>query len=177
MIRPHPPRLRMKRRKTVSVTPAMGASTVAGEMRNTADAERSTARPSCCTHGSSDGVSSLADRSARATCGRIVPELLHRLILPAATKRSPRRSEGSIPVIYPRESAQIRGVSYLRLRRCPLLAYLRRKRSTRPAVSISFCLPVKNGWQFEQISTQMSPLWVDRVTKALPQAQWTRTSL
>src|SRR5258708_34942258 len=30
MIRPHPPRLRMKRRKTVSVTPAMGARTVAG---------------------------------------------------------------------------------------------------------------------------------------------------
>ena len=33
MISPHPPRLRMKRRKTVSVTPAMGASTVAGAMR------------------------------------------------------------------------------------------------------------------------------------------------
>jgi hypothetical protein len=32
MMRPHPPRLRMKRRKTVSVTPAMGARTVAGEM-------------------------------------------------------------------------------------------------------------------------------------------------
>src|ERR1039458_4762959 len=32
MISPHPPRLRMKRRKTVSVTPAMGASTVAGEI-------------------------------------------------------------------------------------------------------------------------------------------------
>src|SRR5208282_456932 len=30
IIRPQPPRLRMKRRKTVSVTPAMGASTVAG---------------------------------------------------------------------------------------------------------------------------------------------------
>jgi len=30
MISPQPPRLRMKRRKTVSVTPAMGASTVAG---------------------------------------------------------------------------------------------------------------------------------------------------
>src|SRR5216684_1127398 len=30
MIRPHPPRFRMKRRKTVSVTPAMGARTVAG---------------------------------------------------------------------------------------------------------------------------------------------------
>ena len=28
--------------------------------------------------------------------------------------------------------------------------------STRPAVSISFCLPVKNGWQLEQISTRMS---------------------
>src|SRR6201995_4985065 len=32
IINPHPPRLRMKRRKTVSVTPAMGARTVAGEM-------------------------------------------------------------------------------------------------------------------------------------------------
>src|SRR5580692_11877130 len=30
MMRPQPPRLRMKRRKTVSVTPAMGARTVAG---------------------------------------------------------------------------------------------------------------------------------------------------
>ena len=33
--------------------------------------------------------------------------------------------------------------------------YLFRKRSTRPSVSISLCLPVKNGWQFEQISTLM----------------------
>ena len=32
MISPQPPRLRMKRRNTVSVTPAMGASTVAGAM-------------------------------------------------------------------------------------------------------------------------------------------------
>lgn len=43
-------------------------------------------------------------------------------------------------------------------------AYFRWKRSTRPAVSISFCLPVKNGWQLEQISTRIkSPLCVDRV--------------
>jgi hypothetical protein len=34
-----------------------------------------------------------------------------------------------------------------------LLPYFLWKRSTRPAVSISFCLPVKNGWQLEQIST------------------------
>src|SRR5271166_924789 len=33
------------------------------------------------------------------------------------------------------------------------LANLRRKRSTRPAVSTRRCLPVKNGWQTEQIST------------------------
>jgi hypothetical protein len=32
MISPHPPRLRMNRRNTVSVTPAIGASTVAGEI-------------------------------------------------------------------------------------------------------------------------------------------------
>ena len=51
------------------------------------------------------------------------------------------------------------------------------KRSTRPAVSISFCLPVKKGWQLEQISTRTrSPLKVERVLKALPQAQWTVTS-
>ena len=47
------------------------------------------------------------------------------------------------------------------------LAYLRLKRSTRPAVSSSFCLPVKKGWQLEQISTRTrSPLWVERVLKA-----------
>jgi hypothetical protein len=34
-----------------------------------------------------------------------------------------------------------------------LLPYFFWNRSTRPAVSTSFCLPVKNGWQFEQIST------------------------
>src|SRR5260370_1385575 len=55
-------------------------------------------------------------------------------------------------------------------------AYLRRKRSTRPAVSTSFCLPVKNGWQLEQISTRsMSPLTVERVWKLFPQAQCTVT--
>src|ERR1035438_5820683 len=44
-------------------------------------------------------------------------------------------------------------------------------RSTRPSVSISFCRPVKNGWQLEQISTRRSPLWVERVGKLCPQAQ------
>src|SRR6266705_6883237 len=55
-------------------------------------------------------------------------------------------------------------------------AYFLVKRSTRPAVSTSFCLPVKNGWQFEQISRLMAPLWVDRVVNAFPHAQCTRTS-
>jgi hypothetical protein len=56
------------------------------------------------------------------------------------------------------------------------LAYFLVKRSTRPAVSTSFCLPVKNGWQFEQISTRsISPLMVERVWKVLPQAQCTVT--
>src|ERR1041385_7937311 len=55
-------------------------------------------------------------------------------------------------------------------------AYFRRKRSTRPAVSTSFCLPVKNGWQFEQISRLMAPLCVDRVVNVFPHAQCTRTS-
>src|SRR5258708_3449467 len=55
-------------------------------------------------------------------------------------------------------------------------AYFLVKRSTRPAVSINFCLPVKKGWQFEQISTRsVSPLMVERVVKLWPQAQCTVT--
>src|ERR1700676_2743311 len=50
------------------------------------------------------------------------------------------------------------------------------KRSTRPAVSSSFCLPVKKGWQFEQISTRSkAPLIVERVGNVCPQAQCTVT--
>ena len=45
------------------------------------------------------------------------------------------------------------------------------------AVSISFCRPVKNGWQEEQISTRISPLCVERVLNVWPQAQVTLISL
>jgi hypothetical protein len=53
-----------------------------------------------------------------------------------------------------------------------LVPYFCRKRSTRPAVSISFCLPVKNGWQLEQMSVLMFAT-VERVVNALPHAQCT----
>ena len=53
-----------------------------------------------------------------------------------------------------------------------LPAYFRLKRSMRPAVSSSFCLPVKKGWQLEQISTRsMLPFIVDLVLNVCPQAQ------
>src|SRR5215218_413618 len=55
-----------------------------------------------------------------------------------------------------------------------LLAYRRLKRSTRPSVSMSFCLPEKNGWQAPQISSRTSS-WVERVWKVLPQAHTTVT--
>ena len=48
-------------------------------------------------------------------------------------------------------------------------------RSTRPSVSISFCRPVKNGWQFEQISRCSSCL-VERVFHVAPHAQRASTS-
>src|SRR4029079_5210739 len=48
-------------------------------------------------------------------------------------------------------------------------------RSTRPSVSSSFCLPVKNGWQLEQISRCSSGL-VDRVFQVVPHAQRASTS-
>src|SRR5205085_7172075 len=47
--------------------------------------------------------------------------------------------------------------------------------STRPVVSTYFILPVKNGWQAEQISTVMF-LRVLRVTNLLPQPQVTTAS-
>src|SRR3954454_23688180 len=47
-------------------------------------------------------------------------------------------------------------------------------RSTRPSVSSSFCLPVKNGWQLEQISRCSSGL-VERVFHVAPHAQRTST--
>jgi hypothetical protein len=52
------------------------------------------------------------------------------------------------------------------------LPYFRWNRSTRPAVSINFCFPVKKGWHLEQISRWISP-FVDRVLKASPHAQET----
>jgi len=50
------------------------------------------------------------------------------------------------------------------------LAYFLLNRSMRPAVSSSFCLPVKNGWQFEQMSTPKSPR-VENVSWTVPHAQ------
>src|SRR6185503_1594155 len=49
------------------------------------------------------------------------------------------------------------------------------KRSTRPSVSISFCRPVKKGWQFEQISRCSSGL-VDLVFQVAPHAHRASTS-
>jgi hypothetical protein len=50
--------------------------------------------------------------------------------------------------------------------------YFCRKRSTRPAVSTSFCFPVKNGWQTLQMSVWISAI-VERVWNVLPQAHFT----
>jgi hypothetical protein len=56
------------------------------------------------------------------------------------------------------------------------MPYLFLNLSTRPAVSISFCLPVKKGWQAEQISVVISDL-VERVKKVLPHKHLTVISL
>jgi hypothetical protein len=53
--------------------------------------------------------------------------------------------------------------------------YFLLNRSTRPAVSTSFCLPVKKGWHFEQISRWISG-FVDRVLKVSPHAHLTIAS-
>ncbi len=42
----------------------------------------------------------------------------------------------------------------------------------RPAVSTSFCLPVKKGWQLEQMATLISSI-VDLVSNVFPHAHLT----
>ena len=59
-----------------------------------------------------------------------------------------------------------------RNRNAYFILYFWRNFSTRPSVSTIFCLPVKNGWQAEQISTRSCGL-VDRVSNVLPHAQCT----
>src|SRR5262245_651050 len=76
----------------------------------------------------------------------------------------------AFPLLCDRKASQFATGSF------PLL-YLRLKRSTRPAVSTSFCLPVKNGWHLEQISRRISVPLVERVLKVSPQAQTTFTSM
>ena len=49
-------------------------------------------------------------------------------------------------------------------------SYFFRNRSIRPAVSTNFCLPVKNGWHLEQISTLILDL-VEPTSISLPHAQ------
>src|SRR5207248_6283782 len=56
-----------------------------------------------------------------------------------------------------------------------VLLYFLWNLSTRPAVSTSFCLPVKKGWHFEQISRWISGL-VDRVLNVSPHAHLTTAS-
>ena len=50
-----------------------------------------------------------------------------------------------------------------------------RNRSTRPPVSTILCVPVKNGWQTEQISV-LSSLRVEPVVNVFPHTQVTTAS-
>jgi hypothetical protein len=54
-------------------------------------------------------------------------------------------------------------------------AYRFWKRSTRPAVSTNFCVPVKKGWHLEQMPIRMS-FRVERVLRMFPHAQWITAS-
>src|SRR5208337_387679 len=86
--------------------------------------------------------------------------------------------EADRPMTGPQDAKRLRSYAgcFLAAALAAALAYFFWKRSTRPAVSTSFCLPVKKGWQLEQISTRsILPLTVERVWKVCPQAQWTET--
>src|SRR5208282_3066239 len=118
MIRPHPPRLRMKRRKTVSVTPAMGARTVAGAIvtvpiaRLSGTGSRGTAWRTKLALSLSKGVSAPNE---------LVPHELSQnfftvLFYLAWQNESPRRLARADFSTYPCRSAQIRGLLLRQLR-------------------------------------------------------------
>src|SRR6266702_742406 len=119
-------------------------------------------------NGLGDGHVFSTGGDARAYIARIVPEFPHKPILRKRARQSPRSMRGLKIRADPRNPMRTYFLAV------SALAYFLRNLSTRPAVSTSFCLPVKNGWQFEQISTWMSPLCVERVVKLLPQAHMTR---
>lgn len=70
----------------------------------------------------------------------------------------------------PPQKAAARCYAFFGAPRPAAAAYFFWKRSTRPWVSTNLYLPVKNGWQLEQISTENEPR-VLRVVTTLPQAQ------
>src|ERR1700759_1284991 len=154
--------LRMKRRKIVSVTPAIGARTVAGRTSTGPMAKRAGTRVGAASRG-----------VAPELCGLSIQCFFIGAFVSDKCMQVKRPPAGGLF-----ESVSAAGHYFAAAASglASALAYFRRKRSTRPAVSISFCLPVKNGWQAEQISTWMSPLCVERVLKLLPHAHWTRIS-
>ena len=85
-------------------------------------------------------------------------------------RSSRRRNDKASAGAAPRPSGGGAGASSCGGRLGGSCAYRFLKRSTRPAVSISFCLPVKNGWHALQISRRSS-FFVEWVSKVLPQAQ------
>src|SRR6202451_2956708 len=112
--------LRIKRRNTVSVTPAMGANTVAG----------ATGTPPITT-----------DAGTRAEAGMLFSRGLSQLFfmdtffIKMPTRKRPPRTEASVP-----DERVYLAAGALAASDLPAsdLAYLRRNRSTRPAVSTSF---------------------------------------
>ena len=128
-------------------------------------------------------LNELACTGLRQRCGRENGVFSLRILVHYQTKSGPPvkdaifaagRCRGQAASVHEQRSGQ--GRATLRYFLAALSAYFFWKRSTRPAVSSSFCFPVKNGWQLEQISTRIRlPLKVERVSNVLPHAQWTVT--
>src|SRR6266481_1709415 len=91
MINPHPPRLRIKRRKTVSVTPAIGASTVAGATRTlpiiTDEATGTTCVAACVAAGDSPAPGPELSQNLRTALLYLSPKTMPP---PKARDKNPR---------------------------------------------------------------------------------------
>ena len=118
--------LRMNRRNTVSVTPAIGANTVAG----------ATSTPPISI-----------DAGTRATAGMLFSRGLSQFFfMETFFIRLPHNKGLRCRRPLFETNRGYLAAEALAPQPCRSdFAYFRRKRSTRPAVSTSFCLPVKNG--------------------------------
>src|SRR5262249_14945228 len=128
--------------------------------------------PAACAVGAGDRVGCPGAHTRAANGRRAADEHVEFAIRPFGCAQGRRRRESIHHGVEAADERSRRPRPDLPHQALPFFAYFFWKRSMRPAESTNFCLPVKNGWHFEQISTRSSFL-VEPVVQLSPHAQCT----